>query len=145
MNYTFVWIYAQEGDCWIIWQLCCCFLRNPILFSIVAAPIYISYQLCRRVPFSSAFGFCRFLNGGHLTGIRWHLIVTSICISQVISDDEHLFMCLLPICMSSLETFLFGSSAWFSIGLFKTAWIVWVCCRECVSQGGPSHEWKIFR
>ena len=21
LNYSFVWIYAQEWDCWIIWQL----------------------------------------------------------------------------------------------------------------------------
>ena len=93
-----------------------------ILFPIVSVPIYILKQQCTRLSFSSFLPtlviFC-LLMIAILTDVRWYHIVVFICISLMVSDIEHIFMCLLAICMSFLGKKSFQILCCFLISSFS--------------------------
>ena len=110
-----------------------CFLRNIHIVLHNGCSNLHSHQQHRSLPFFSHplqhLLFVDFLIRVILNSVMWYLTVVLICISLIISIVEHLFLCLLAICMSSLEKFLLRASCLF---------IHWVVCFSHIKLHEPS-------
>lgn len=107
LNYILIWTYAQGCNCWVRGQVCFSF-KDPPLFSTVTTlhPTNSGVGSPFLTP-SPAFVICRhFDNDCCSPAGGLHLVAAWICVSLVIGDVEHLSMCALAICVSSLETCL---------------------------------------
>ena len=88
-----------------------------------------SHQQCMGLPYSPPpcedflFGACWML--ATVTGVRWYVMAVWICISLTISDVEHLFRCLIAICLSSSEKEVYSDVLpIFRLGCWLVGWLV---------------------
>ena len=112
-------IVGSYGNSLLIFCVC----GAVILISTVAASFYIATHSAQWVSFLHILVntcisiFSAILIVSILMDVMWYLIMALIGISLMISDVEHLFMCLLVTCISFLEKYLFMFFTYFLIRL----------------------------
>ena len=113
--------------CLTFWGTVNCFPKQMHQF-IFPPAMYESLNISTSLPTSCLFVF---LIVAILMDGKWYLILVLIRISLITNDDEHIFMCLLAICIFSFEKCLFQFSAWFSTKLFGYCWDVNIIFKIC--------------
>ena len=103
------WIYIPRSEIASFDDSMFTFRRPVRLFSKVTAPVYIPAAMNEG---SSSFYLWQHLLISFFTlatqeCVNWCLLVVLVCISLKANDVQHLLICLLAICISSLEKCLF--------------------------------------
>ena len=101
--FQFFWYILRSGIAGSFGNSILIFWETAILFFTAAAPFPPAVHKDSNFSTSSP---TLFLVVAILLQVMCYLIVVLICISLMIIDVEHLFMCLLAICISSLEKYL---------------------------------------
>lgn len=101
-HFQFILLHSQEWNCWVIQWFCLTYWVTAKLCSIAAVAFHIP------VSNESTFQFLHILSTTYVfkiivisVGVKWYLNV--VLIFTMPNDAEHLFMCLLALCISSLE------------------------------------------
>ena len=111
----------------VIWWFYPSFLRNlHTIFHSGCINLHFCQQCSLFSTPSPAFIVCRLFDDGHSD---WCEVISHCSFDLHFSDNEHLFTCLLAICMSSLEKCLFRSFSNFLIGLFV---FLALSCMSCL-------------
>ena len=110
------------------------FWGNSILFFIAGVPIHIPTNSARGFLFStySPILVCCLFDDSPSDRCE---VVSHFGFDLHFPDNnaEHLFTCLMAVCISSLKKCLFKSSALLKLGcLFFWCWVVWVLCIFCI-------------
>ena len=143
-------MHAQEWDCWIMWQLLFVVFERPsILFSIVAAPIYISTDSLGGFPLptpSPAFTVCGLLNDGRSD---WCEAAPHCSFELHVSDNEPCWASF-HVPVGHLYVFLEAMSVWvfwlpltfeypYVAGAYLLCWIALQSCSSyfCICSFSP--------
>ena len=109
IRFQLSWLYTWEWNCWV--TLCLTFWRTARLWKIsqAVALFYIPNSMNVPIFLHPSQHLPVFGDYGHPSRceVVSHLVL--ICISLLVNYVEYFFMCLLAICISSLEKCLFKS------------------------------------